>query len=231
MGNYRILIAEDDIDIIGVLRLYLENEGYEVLSAPDGEKAYEILKEEKVDLGLFDIMMPKMDGYELIRKVREFSNIPIIVISAKREDSDRIIGIDIGADDYLTKPFNPLEVVARVRASLRRFYDLNPSATVERKDLAFRDLRVDKETMTLYKGEEEISVTPTELRILMLLMKSPGRVYTKVQIAESLSGEYFFSEENTVMVHISNLRNKIEEDPKNPQYLVTVRGLGYKMGK
>ncbi|MBQ2576414.1 MAG: response regulator transcription factor [Lachnospiraceae bacterium] len=231
MGNYRILIAEDDIDIIGVLRLYLENEGYEVLSAPDGEKAYEILQEEKVDLGLFDIMMPKMDGYELIRRVRQFSNIPIIVISAKREDSDRIIGIDIGADDYLTKPFNPLEVVARVRSSLRRYYDLNPSSGQERGDLVYKDLRVNRENMTLYKGKEEIAVTPTELRILMLLMKNPGRVYTKVQIAENLSGEYFFSEENTVMVHISNLRNKIEADPKNPEYLVTVRGLGYKMGK
>ncbi len=231
MGNYRILIAEDDVDIIGVLRLYLENEGYEVLAAPDGEKAYEILQKEKVDLGLFDIMMPKMDGYKLIRKVREFSNIPVIIISAKREDSDRIIGLDIGADDYLTKPFNPLEVVARVRSSLRRYYDLNPSAQPEGRELSFGDLRIDQEKMILYKGEEEISVTPTELRILMLLMKNPGRVYTKVQIAENLSGEYFLSEENTVMVHISNLRNKIEEDPKNPNYLVTVRGLGYKMGK
>jgi DNA-binding response OmpR family regulator len=202
-----------------------------VLAAPDGEKAYEILQKEKVDLGLFDIMMPKMDGYKLIRKVREFSNIPVIIISAKREDSDRIIGLDIGADDYLTKPFNPLEVVARVRSSLRRYYDLNPSVQPEGRELSFGDLRIDQEKMILYKGEEEISVTPTELRILMLLMKNPGRVYTKVQIAENLSGEYFLSEENTVMVHISNLRNKIEEDPKNPNYLVTVRGLGYKMGK
>ena len=208
MKKYRILIAEDDKDIIEVLKLYLENEGYEVESATDGAAALRVIQNEEVDLGLFDLMMPKMNGYDLIREVRRNYNMPIIILSAKREDSDKIIGLDIGADDYLTKPFNPLEVVARVRAALRRFYKLNP----------------------LHKGEKEIPVTATELKILMMLMKNPGRVYTKVQIAQQLNGQYFESDENTIMVHISNLREKIEEDSRNPKYLITVRGLGYKFG-
>ncbi|MCR4781298.1 MAG: response regulator transcription factor [Lachnospiraceae bacterium] len=230
MKRYRILIAEDDSDIVGVLKLYLENEGYEVLSAPNGKKALDILENETIDLALFDIMMPEMNGYELIQKARESYNFPIIIISAKREDSDKIIGLNIGADDYLTKPFNPLEVIARVKSSLRRFYELNPafSDEDEMSDICIGELRLDQKKMKLYKNDEEISVTPTELKILILLMQNPGRIYTKVQIYEYLNGEFFIADESTVIVHISNLRTKIEEDSKNPKYLITVRGLGYK---
>lgn len=230
--QYRILIAEDDADIIEVLKLYLENQGYRILSAEDGAAAYRLIEKEKVDLGIFDIMMPKMNGFELIRKVREKYNLPIIVLSAKKEDSDKILGLDLGADDYLVKPFNPLEVVARVKAAFRRFYDLNTGTDEvrEQETLRYKELEINMQTLQLFKGGEEIKVTPTEIRILMLLMKNPGRVYTKVQIYEYLRGEYFENDENTIMVHISNLRDKIEADPKKPEYLLTVRGLGYKLG-
>ncbi len=230
--QYTILIAEDDADIIEVLKLYLENQGYRILSAEDGAAAYRLIEKEKVDLGIFDIMMPKMNGFELIRKVREKYNLPIIVLSAKKEDSDKILGLDLGADDYLVKPFNPLEVVARVKAAFRRFYDLNTGTDEVREQeiLRYKELEINMQTLQLFKGGEEIKVTPTEIRILMLLMKNPGRVYTKVQIYEYLRGEYFENDENTIMVHISNLRDKIEDDPKKPEYLLTVRGLGYKLG-
>ena len=230
--QYTILIAEDDADIIEVLKLYLENQGYRILSAEDGAAAYRLIEKEKVDLGIFDIMMPKMNGFELIRKVREKYNLPIIVLSAKKEDSDKILGLDLGADDYLVKPFNPLEVVARVKAAFRRFYDLNTGTDEVREQeiIRYKELEINMQTLQLFKGGEEIKVTPTEIRILMLLMKNPGRVYTKVQIYEYLRGEYFENDENTIMVHISNLRDKIEDDPKKPEYLLTVRGLGYKLG-
>ena len=215
-----------------MLKLYLENQGYRILSAEDGAAAYRLIEKEKVDLGIFDIMMPKMNGFELIRKVREKYNLPIIVLSAKKEDSDKILGLDLGADDYLVKPFNPLEVVARVKAAFRRFYDLNTGTDEVREQeiLRYKELEINMQTLQLFKGGEEIKVTPTEIRILMLLMKNPGRVYTKVQIYEYLRGEYFENDENTIMVHISNLRDKIEDDPKKPEYLLTVRGLGYKLG-
>ncbi|MGN0362279.1 MAG: response regulator transcription factor [Bilifractor sp.] len=227
-----ILIAEDDENIIEVLKLYLENQGYRILSAPDGIKAYHIIESEHVDLGLFDIMMPHMNGYELIRKVREKYNMPIIVLSAKKEDSDKILGLDLGADDYLVKPFNPLEVVARVRSALRRFYDLNTGSdeVQDQEVLHYKELTLNKQTMQLFKNGKEIKTTMTEIRIMMLLMQNPGRVYTKVQIYEFLRGEYFENDENTIMVHISNLREKIEDDSRNPKYLLTVRGLGYKIG-
>lgn len=226
---YRILIAEDDGDIVEVLKLYLENQGYEVLAAPNGRIAYEIIQKEEVDMGIFDIMMPEMNGYELTREVRKAKNIPIIILSAKQEDSDKIIGLDIGADDYLTKPFNPLEVVARVKAQFRRYYQLNPEQVkVSDEELVSGDLRIDMQSLTLYKKDEVVNATPTELKILILLMRHPGRIYTKVQIYEHLNGEYFENDENALMVHISNLRNRIEDDPKHPEYLLTVRGLGYK---
>ena len=226
---YRILIAEDDGDIVEVLKLYLENQGYEVLAAPNGRIAYEIIQKEEVDMGIFDIMMPEMNGYELTREVRKTKNIPIIILSAKQEDSDKIIGLDIGADDYLTKPFNPLEVVASVKAQFRRYYQLNPEQVkVSDEELVSGDLRIDMQSLTLYKKDEVVNATPTELKILILLMRHPGRIYTKVQIYEHLNGEYFENDENALMVHISNLRNRIEDDPKHPEYLLTVRGLGYK---
>ncbi len=230
--QYTVLIAEDDPDIVEVLRLYLENAGYRVLAASDGVAAMEVLRRESVDVGLFDIMMPRMNGYELIRRVRSVSSIPILVISAKKEDSDKILGLDLGADDYLVKPFNPLEVLARVRSAVRRSYDLSGAAEDrDPESVSYADLRIDLAAMQLYKGDREIDLTPTELKILLLFMKNPGRVYTKVQISKYLNGEYYDADEKTIMVHISNLREKIEENPKKPRYILTVRGLGYKLGR
>ena len=228
--QYNILVAEDDQDIVQLLKLYLENEGFRVLEANDGFEALEILKETKVDLAVLDIMMPKMNGYELTKKIREMSNIPIIILTAKNQDSDKILGLNIGADDYLTKPFNPLEIIARIHSNLRRFYQLNNEMPLkdEGNQLVVGKLTLNLDTCTLYKEGVEILLTPTEYKILLVLMKAPGRIYTKVQLYERINGEYFANDDNTMMVHISRLREKIEEDSKNPSYIKTVRGLGYK---
>lgn len=227
--EYKILIAEDDLDIVELLKMYLENEGFKVISCNDGESAYNIINSEKIDLAIFDIMMPRLNGYELTKKVRNITNIPIIILSAKNQDSDKIIGLNLGADDYLPKPFNPLEVVARVKASLRRFYSLNQSKYSNNHIINLGDLSLDTEKFTLHKNGELINLTATEYRILALLMKSPGKIFTKVQIYETINGDYFESDDNTMMVHISKLRDKLEDDTKNPKYIKTVRGLGYKI--
>ncbi|SCI14385.1 MULTISPECIES: response regulator transcription factor [unclassified Romboutsia] len=229
--SYNILVVEDDIDIIKLLKIYLENDGYNVYSANNGIEALKIVENIKIDLVVMDIMMPKMDGYELTKRVREKYNVPIIILSAKNEDSDKILGLNLGADDYITKPFNPLEIVARVNSNLRRFYHLNnPSKySDESSKLVVGDLVLDRQKLALFKRGQEITVTPTEYKILLLLMKTPGRVYTKVQIYEDINGEYFSNDDNTMMVHISRLREKVEDDSKNPEYIKTVRGIGYKI--
>ena len=226
---YKILIAEDDNDIVEIMRLYLENEGYELHITNNGEDALRSFMENKADIALLDIMMPKMNGYDLIKKIREISNIPIIVLSAKNMDSDKILGLTMGADDYLTKPFNPLEVVARVKSQLRRYYDLNTNPSDDVNIISVGELVLDPSNLSVIKNGEVISVTPTEFKILSLLMKTPGKIYTKMQIFENINGDYYESDDNTLMVHISKIREKIEEDPKNPLYLKTVRGLGYKI--
>ena len=228
----KLLIAEDDKDIVELLTLYLENEGFQVIAANDGKSAYELFKKERPDLAILDIMMPEMNGYELTQKIREKSNIPLIILSAKTQDSDKILGLDIGADDYVTKPFNPLEVVARVKSTLRRYLKLNKGLKeTEESILSVGVLRLDTKRFTLYKRDEEILLTPTEFKILAMLMEKPGRVFTRVQIYERINGEYFMNDDNTIMVHISKLREKLEDDSKNPVYLKTVRGLGYKIEK
>lgn len=231
-NKFNVLIADDEKEIISVLRLFLEKENITVYEAYDGEMAHLIMQRFDIDLAIIDIMMPRMNGYELIRRVRSVSSIPILVISAKKEDSDKILGLDLGADDYLVKPFNPLEVLARVRSAVRRSYDLSGAAEDrDPESVSYADLRIDLAAMQLYKGDREIDLTPTELKILLLFMKNPGRVYTKVQISKYLNGEYYDADEKTIMVHISNLREKIEENPKRPRYILTVRGLGYKLGR
>lgn len=230
--SYKILIAEDDNDIVEILRLYLENEGFELTICNDGEEALNSFTDNQVDMALLDIMMPKMNGYELIKKVRETSNIPIIVMSAKNMDSDKILGLTLGADDYLTKPFNPLEVVARIKSQLRRYYDLNmPAAEEPVNVVAVGELELDPSNLCVNKNGQAINLTPTEYKILSLMMKTPGKIFTKMQIFENINGDYFESDDNTLMVHISKIRDKIEADPKNPKYLKTVRGLGYKIEK
>ena len=227
--NYKILIAEDEQDIAELLRLYLENEGYRVFWAGNGVEALKIIEREDISLAVLDIMMPRMDGYELTRRIREISNIPILILSARDKSNDKILGLNLGADDYMAKPFDPLEIVARVNSNL--FYQLNAEKPKQGESYILKvgDLSLDTQTLVLKKKGEEVLLTPMEYKILALLMKKPGMIYTKVQIYESTSGEYFESDDNTIMVHISNLRDKIEDNPKNPRYIKTIRGVGYKI--
>ena len=231
MSN-KILIAEDDEDIIELLRLYLEKDGYELILATDGEEAFQKLLQNKISLAILDIMMPKMNGYELTKRLREVTQIPILILSAKNDDSEKILGLDLGADDYLTKPFNPLEVLARIRSLLRRSYEFNAeSMEQEGKVITIGEITLDESARTISKNGVEIPCTPTEYKMLALFMKKPGRVFTKAQIYECINGEYYQSDDNSLMVHIYRIREKIEEDSKNPTYIKTVRGLGYKFEK
>ena len=228
----RILIAEDDEDIIGLLKLYLEKDGYEVVVATNGEEAFQKAMKNKISLAILDIMMPKMNGYELTKRLREVTQIPILILSAKNDDSEKILGLDLGADDYLTKPFNPLEVLARIRSLLRRSYEFNAeSMEQEGKVITIGEITLDESARTISKNEVATPCTPTEYKMLALFMKKPGRVFTKAQIYECINGEYYQSDDNSLMVHIYRIREKIEEDSKNPTYIKTVRGLGYKFEK
>lgn len=218
-----ILIAEDDADIRAVLRLYLESEGFRVLEAPDGDTALAIALRENPDAAILDVMMPGMNGYELTRALRRTSDIPVMILSAKSQDNDKILGLNLGADDYIAKPFNPMEVVARLKAHLRR------AGGSRREVLTVGALTLDTDAMQLYKDGQPIALTPTEYKILAQLMRAPGRIFTKVQLYEGIAGEFFESNDNTMMVHISKLREKIEDDPKKPRYIITIRGLGYKI--
>lgn len=229
--SFNILLAEDDDDIVGLLKLYLENEGFFVNRAKDGVEACEIFDSQKVDIAIVDIMMPRMNGYELTKYIRGKSNIPIIILSAAQLDSDKILGLNLGADDYMVKPFNPLELIARINANLRRFYNLGSQQKNNDGKIVIGDLVLDTRMLTLEKRGEPIALTAMEYKILHMLMQSPGRVFTKMQIYEEINGEYYSNDDNTMMVHISNIRDKIEEDPKNPKYVKTVRGLGYKVEK
>ena len=223
--NGLILIAEDDADIRGLLRLYLEGEGMEVLEAADGDTALALARQHSPDMAILDVMMPGRSGYEVTRALRAQSDIPILILSAKSQDNDKILGLNLGADDYIAKPFNPVEIVARVKAQLRR------AARTAGDTLTVRDLTLDTASFQLTKGGQTILLTPMAYKILALFMRSPGRIFTKIQLYEGAIGTYFEGDDNTMMVHISKLREKIEDDPKNPRYIITVRGLGYKLEK
>lgn len=227
--EYKILIAEDDKDIVELLALYLENDAFTIFKAYDGLQALEILKNEHIDLLVIDIMMPNMDGYETIKKIRESSHLPIIVLSAKSMDQDKILGLGMGADMYMTKPFNPLEVIANIKALLRRTYDFqiqsNDNTNMTTK---LGELEYDKDKMVLKKNGQVIALTACELKILIKMMKSPGRVFTKGQLYEAIGNDYYIRDDDTMMVHISKIRAKIEDNPSAPRYIKTVRGLGYK---
>lgn len=227
---YTILIAEDDADIRELLRLYLESSGHRILTAADGQEAWDILSTQTVHLAVLDVMMPRLDGFSLVRRLREVSTIPVLILSAKDQDADKILGLNLGADDYMTKPFNPLEIVARVQAALRRTYQLDAEQKPDTR-LTIGDLLLDTETLTLQKAGKEIILTPSEYKILALLMRSPGRVYTKSQICEAINGEFYENYENAITVHISHLREKIEDDTKTPRYIKNVRGIGYRIEK
>lgn len=225
----RVLIADDEQEIIELLTLYLEKDGYEILEAYDGFSALDVLKDKAVDIAIIDIMMPNMDGYELIKIIRQQYKIPVIMMSAKSGTSDKILGLELGADDYISKPCDPLEVLARVKAQLRRFCEFNYIEEEPMGDLVIGDLKLNRDSCTLCKRNEHIQLTSTEYKLLLLLMSSPKRVFTKKQIFEYVWNEPFYGDDNTIMVHISKLRDKIEEDSKTPVYLKTIRGLGYKI--
>lgn len=223
-----ILIAEDDEDIRQLVSLYIQNEGWTPLLAKDGEEAMRLSRTFHIDLAVLDLMMPKLDGYEVTKELRSSSNLPIIILSAKNMDTDKIRGLDLGADDYVTKPFNPMELIARIKSQLRRYYQLGANVRKEQQTYISGPLVLNLRTMTLTKNGERIALTPTEFKLLSILMASHETVFTKMQLYKAIAGSYFESDDNTIMVHISNLRDKIEDDPKNPKFIKTVRGLGYK---
>lgn len=225
---YTVLIADDEREIRNLLRLYLEKDGYQVLEAGDGIQAAKLIAKEEIDLVLLDIMMPGMDGYQVLRKIRENSNIPVMILSAKNQDVDKILGLDLGADDYLAKPFNPLEAMARINSNIRRFYSLGAKGK-EIKELKVKDLRLDTEACAVYKGDALIDLTSVEYRIMRLFMENPGKVFTKQQLFEEGWGEEYIVADNSIMVCISKLRAKLSGE--NDAYIKTIRGLGYRMEK
>lgn len=225
-----ILIADDEREIVELLKLFLEKDGYRVVEAYDGREAWEQIRRHPIDLAVIDIMMPRMDGFELLKVLRNEYKLPVIVISAKNRDSDKILGLSLGADDFISKPFNPLEVVARVQANLRRAFDFNDSiekAQPEEKTV-LGPLTLDHGSCMLYRRNEPIALTSLEYKLLRTFMSSPGRIFTKKQLFEQAWSEPYLEDDNSIMVQISRLRDKIEEQPKQSNYIKTVRGLGYK---
>ena len=228
---HTILICDDDRDIVSALKIYLTSEGYHTMEAYNGEEAIASVRDRNIDLILMDVMMPKLDGIRTTAKLREEGNIPIILLTAKSEDSDKVLGLNIGADDYITKPFNPIEVIARVKSQLRRYTTLGGKVQTEGNVLRNGALMMDDDAKQVTVDGETVTLTPIEYNILRLLLKNPGRVYSTVQIYELVWNDPAVGSENTVAVHIRHLREKIEIDPANPRYIKVVWGLGYKMEK
>ena len=228
----KILVCDDDKDIVEAIDIYLTQEGYEVLKAYDGDEAIKVLKRNEVDLLIMDVMMPRLDGIRATLKIRENMSLPIIILSAKSEDADKILGLNIGADDYMTKPFNPLELVARVKSQLRRYTQLGSTARSDNQS-EFRTgglvIRDDLKEVTV--DGEKVKLTPIEYNILLLLVKNQGKVFSINQIYENIWNEEAIGADNTVAVHIRHIREKIEINPREPRYLKVVWGVGYKIEK
>jgi len=225
-----ILVCDDDKEIVEAIKIYLENEGYQVFKAYNGLETLAILEEKEIHLIIMDIMMPQMDGLRATMKIREDKSIPIIMLSAKSEDTDKIIGLNMGADDYITKPFNPLELIARVKSQLRRYITLG---SLETKSNVFKTggLVLDDEQKIVTVDGEEVKLTPVQYKILKLLTVNVGKVFSIDEIYEKVWNEAAFSPENTVAVHIRKIRERIEINPKEPKYLKVVWGIGYKVEK
>jgi len=230
---YNILVVDDDKEIVESIQIYLKNEGFNIYKAYDGMQALDILLENEIHLILMDIMMPKLDGIKATIKIREEKNIPIILVSAKSEDTDKIIGLNIGADDYITKPFNLLELIARVKSNLRRYVTLGNynNETINKDVLKSGGLELNKSTKEVKVDGELVKITPIEFKILKLLLANKGRVFSIDEIYEKVWNEESFNVENTVAVHIRRIREKIEINPKEPRYLKVVWGVGYKIEK
>lgn len=227
--EYKVLAADDETELLDALELYTERENIRLIKADNGITALELFQREKPQLVLLDIMMPGLDGFAVLKKIREKSNIPAIMLTAKGEDHDKILGLDIGADDYITKPYNPMVVVARIKAQLRRCYDYSDSSAKTSEELKAFDIVLSKAEGRVIKNGKPVELTKTEFLILRLLMENRGRIFTKKQIFDYSRDSEFIADDNTVMVHISNLRSKIEDDPHSPKILKTIKGLGYKI--
>lgn len=225
---YHILVCDDEKDIVSALRIYLTAEGYQVVEANTGREALEALEREEIHLVLLDIMMPEMDGLTAMSKLREQYNIPVILLTAKSEDTDKILGLNVGADDYVTKPFNPVEVLARVRSQLRRYFQLG-GGSIRPAQICIGGIVLDDAAKTVTVDGEPLSLTPTEYDILHLLMQNAGTVFAPREIYRRVWREDPYGVENTVAVHIRHLREKIEINPAEPRYLKVVWGKGYKM--
>lgn len=226
-----ILVCDDDREIVDAIEIYLNQEGYRVLKAYDGEQALEVLKTESVQLVIIDIMMPKLDGIRATIKIRESNSVPVIFLSAKSEDTDKILGLNVGADDYVTKPFNPLELVARVKSNLRRYTSLGSLNVTNNALFVAGGLCMNDDTKEVTVDGEPVKLTPIEYNILLLLVKNQGRVFSIDQIYENIWNEEAIGADNTVAVHIQHIREKIEINPKEPRYLKVVWGVGYKVEK
>ena len=229
-----ILVCDDDKEIVDAIDIYLTGEGFHILKAYDGYDALKILETEHADLMIIDVMMPGLDGIRTTLKVRETSSIPIIILSAKSEDSDKILGLNIGADDYLSKPFNPLELTARVKSQLRRYTQLNPQSGAGnqvKNEISIKGLTINKDNHKVTVYGEEIKLTPIEFDILYLLASNPGRVFSTDEIFEKVWNEKVYEANNTVMVHIRRLRGKMKEDTRQNKIITTVWGVGYKIEK
>lgn len=234
MNPYKILLVEDDAEISEMLKHYLETEQYEVACALDGQQACAMFDETSCDLVLLDLMIPKVSGMGVMRHIRQNSFVPIIILSAKDSESDKTLGLGLGADDYITKPFSVVEVTARIKAALRRTMQYDNAAVEmsarEAAVLTVGELRMNLSDYTVKKGEKTVDLTAKEFEILKLLMQNPKKVYTKEQLYSLVWQDAYCGDENAVNVHISRLRGKIEEDPRNPRYVLTVWGIGYKLG-
>lgn len=235
MDKQKVLIVDDEKEIRDAIEIYLKGSDIDVLKAGDGLEALDILEKENIHLIILDIMMPKLDGIRTCLKIRENKNIPVIMLSAKSEDADKILGLNIGADDYITKPFNPLELVARVKSQLRRFLllgDANVDLQVPNEDeIEIRGLNINKASNVVKVDGEEIKLTPLEFKIVLLFAENAGRVLSIKQIYENAWNEPFYKSENTVTVHIRRIREKLEINPKEPKYIKVVWGIGYKIDK
>jgi len=227
--NERILIAEDEPDINNLLKLHLSHEGYEVTQAFNGKEAWKSFNTKEFDIILLDVMMPIIDGFTLLEMIREESEVPILFLTARSEESDKVLGLGLGADDYVVKPFSPMEVVSRVKAHLRRYLKY----TNKQRELVHKNggIEVDVDNYRVLKNGEEIRLNPKEFKILSLLIQNVGRIYTKEQLYENVWGEEYYGDSNTIMVHMSHLRDRIEDDSKKPKYIKTIKGLGYRMEK
>lgn len=235
MGQISILVVDDEKEIADLVEIYLVSDGYKVFKANNAQEGLEILDKEEIHLVLLDIMMPGMDGLEMCRRIRETNNIPIIMLSAKSTDLDKILGLGTGADDYVVKPFNPLELTARVKSQLRRYTQLNPNSTnrgdAAKNEIAIKGLVINKDNHKVTVYDEEIKLTPIEFDILYLLASNPGKVFSTDEIFEKVWNEKVYEANNTVMVHIRRLRGKMKEDTRENKIITTVWGVGYKIEK